>query len=55
MVRTVGVEPTNPCHEMAVLETAVFAIPPHPHTNESGGAEMLPRRAFGVGGPRIRI
>jgi hypothetical protein len=32
LVRTVGVEPTSPSGA-AVLETAVFAVPPHPHNS----------------------
>jgi hypothetical protein len=52
----VGLEPTNPCHEMAVLKTAVYAS----STTSARGGEhpkMLPVAVHGDdgGGPLILV
>lgn len=53
-VRTVGLEPANSSHEMAVLQTAVFAVSPRPQ--EAGSIlKCSPLLSLGTGGPRIRV
>jgi hypothetical protein len=56
MVRVVGLEPTKPHQELAVLETAAFTVPPHPHCplrHEGEQLDTAPLTLFG--GPRIVI